>query len=449
MLRRMALTREYDARNRKLSPENHPFNNDDRSFVPQGNQNSMILNEMFKQSKPLRASLNSKLAFEKAKRNSKSEFEIFLEYAQSVQDALSRLSRSLDAKRQDLNRIFNDIIKWKLSNLREQAQFFLESNFIGNGKHNEKTESKEHPPKGQSTKAVESIKSRGATTLNNTDKGNLHELDEAKFSTGSINASLNDIYNKTFNESTTNDPITPKVEMRILNYFGLLKNISGSKLISGLKPTDKNVTVESDAANRKASVKKSPRVAPDTSKRSTKVSNASIREFKKSIGNSNNSNQGIKVNELTLIPIESIRDNRNRFGQSRNTSTMLISSKIINNILRNNIFRRNDRQRQIGTRAMLQSLKSLKGNLTDKRYVSKSSPGKGIQVLTLRNKTRKEKDQQQQQQHVPATSHVIINYRNDSAKLQMKLSTIDKILEAVNGLLPTNAAHEKIDHEEN
>ncbi|RLU22988.1 hypothetical protein DMN91_005266 [Ooceraea biroi] len=427
ILRHMTLMQKYNVKNEKLIYQNL-FRKEGlhHRVLSIGHQNSLNLNQILKQHEFPQTFFNDKFAFQTGRQDLNSELKIFFEYAKSVQDNLLWLSKLLDAKRHELRHVFDDIIRWKLLNLQKQAQFLLE-NLIEKEKRSMKTKNNKYHDflKDKSMNTVTNIKNiefGKAITLNKKDKENFNKTDKAILLTKEIESSFNEIYNKTrtMNKNIMNNRIAPKTEMQILSYSELLKNLN--------RPNSKhkNFAIKADSANEEFIVEKFTETADNPTTNDTYIQKKEIFHDKNFFTIKTGSiDKRIFLKEI--IPKESrtfknklinLEDRRNWFSQLKNISSL--PSKNITTLTKD--------QKQVGT--ML--LESLMSNITN---IPTSLSRRTLQFLVPRNKNEAQK---QKDYHYIIRKNNDTNYRGDTnLKLQRKTSTMDEILEAVDGILPT------------
>jgi len=400
-------------KDKKLTYQNLFYNNNfRRNVVPQGHRNSMNLNRVFKQFEPSRTSSNGK--FEKKRLGLKSKLEMLSEYIKSVHDNLSWLSKSLDIKRHELNRIFDDIIKRKLLNLRKQAQFLLEN--LIEKEEPFKSDKYQNFPIGKDTSSlsnIENIESGNATILSNKKgKAKLNKTDKVILLTGKTEVNFNEINNntQTMNENITINQITPKIKMQILD---------NTESKNGIKFEHGNLA----NASEEFSTEKSIRIANNlTTNDHLYPEKKAYRKENVFIAKTSTQKQifsKLKKSKRTINRSNKLEDHGNQFNHSKDILTVLSRRKSKAGTLKDND------QKQTGTNTTLR--RSSKKNVTD----TATNPSRRmLQASGHKNETRKQVNQHDIAGNNNATNH------DNSGRIKKKQSAMDMIIEALDKILP-------------
>jgi len=409
----------YNDKDKKLIYQNMFYNNNNfrRNAAPQGHQNSMNLNQMFKQFEPSRTSSDGK--FEKERLNSKSKPEMFSVYIKSVYDNLLWLSKSLDVKRQELNRIFDDIIKWKFLNLRKQAQFLLEN--LIEKKEPSKNEKYQNFPTDKNTSNVlniENIESGNATILSKKDKKNLNKT-EVMLLSQETEANFNEINNKTrtMKKNITINQSSPRTKMRTSNYTELSKN----------KTKHRNVAnaIEESATEKSIRIANTTNGHPHSEKKTYHKKNAFAA---KTAGGQKRIASKVNKSKRTTNKSNRLINNGKQFGHSKTIPAVLPRRGKTGT-------KKNNHQKRTGTNTTLHG--SSKKNVTDAATNSFRR--------TLQNSRHKSEAGKQIDQHDISGNNNITNrnLRRDGSKLQTKSATMDMIMEELDEILPPQKPAEK------
>jgi len=402
---------KHNGKDKKLTYQNLFYNNNfRRNAAPQGHRNSMNLNRVFKQFEPSRTSSDGK--FEKEKLDLKSKLEMFSEYTKSVHDNLLWLSKLLDVKRHELNRVFDDIIKRKLLNLRKRAQFLVE-NLIEKEELSKSEKYQDFPMDKHTSNVsnIENIESGNATILSNKrDKENLNKTDKAILLTQETKANFDEINNKTrtMNENIAISQITPK--MRILD---------NTESKNETKSEHRNLV----NTNEEFATEKSIRIANNF------TTNDHLYPEKKTYRKENVSTAKTSTQKRISSKLKKSKRTTNRSSKLEDHGSQLDYSKDIRAVLRKSsragISTKDNDQKQTGTNILRESLRK---NITD----AATNPSRRI----LQASGHKNETQKQINQHDISGNNNITNPDNLDEKLQAKQSAMDMIIEALDEILP-------------
>lgn len=321
-----------------------------------------------------------------------SKNELSLEYTKSI---LLWLIKLFDLKWQQLYDDLDYISKWRLLNLKKQAEFFLENFFIDNQQHEKSNDDKYISKDGNNNESTENVEEIILTKQN---KSNLIETKTK------INI------NK-FPMNTPSD--TSKIETQIMNHQELTKHIEDNTKNLTIIPINQEFTLNT------------PTDVKDTS-----IINdtffSKIKTFRDEDLIKNKTSSKLKE-FIDIHHDEHMKDHEKQFNQLKNISSILPNENITSTL------QEIDQRKHIGTDVTLQG--SLK-NITD---IRKTPFRRTLQVLAPSNKNEKQKNRHVSTKNISDKHH----YFNKRKEIKSDNgSAMDEILEAVDEVLPTDKSIE-------
>jgi len=327
--------------------------------------------------------------------------KLSLEYIKSIEHVLLWLIKLFDIKWRQLHDDFDYISRLhlkRLLNLQRQVEFVLENLVADNQRQHRKSKDDKYILEDRSDILnTEKFKAEGAILIDK-NKANFFETNKTEITT-----------NKS--SEIPNDRITSELET-LVNHAELLKHIKDNNSTS-ITSTDQKFNTPTSVKDKSIS----------NSTFFSKIKTLRDNDFIKNETSS-------KSKKFTDTRYDKhMKDHRKRFDQLKNVSSISLNE--------NSTLKETDQSKRVGTNAILHT--SLE-NVTDIKPWSRRT----LQVLVYSNKNEEQRNKfPSMGKHTSTRKTSDKHYFNEGTKIRSdRTSAIDEILEAVDGVLPTDKSVE-------